>query len=1411
MEDINLSPWLGLMSYEEKDAHLFYGRSEELKELYEDIFHNPQTVIYGPSGTGKTSIIKAGIFSLARKDNLLPVYIRLNHESSESYATQIIQKVRNALTEIEGEIENLIEPICDKECSLWEFFHSNEFWNKENYPLTPLIIIDQFEEIFTLTKDKTAINNFFVQFSDLCDNKMPKSIQEYLNTNSVRREYPDKINYRIVLSLREDFLARLEEFSVNIPSLRRNRFSLQAINEEQAMEIIMKPSKGMVKEDVAIKIIQKVTNKSDIKLDGIPKIKVETALLSLFCNELNKKRIIQGYSAITSDLVEASGDNIIKEFYEKTMALVSEKTMLYLENALLTKKGFRDSIALADALDCGVTRDEIDCLQQNRLIHVDEWDGTKRVEFTHDVLCKVATQKRDEREAQLKLQKITEEQKIQKKKYRRLELITFTILIFLVVGGYEVYDKFLALHEDYYAIIVKRNGFMEGRKPLSKDEASHLSCYFKLSRKGLYNSFKDFMLGNLKPYNKMYAMDGYGKLSNKNNVGTYLISKFDDEDFSGVEKNKDRLKGACQWESIPDDKGQIACEKAFDKNNKLIYSFIYTARTDNGNTKQVVCQYSDEYGLPFKQRKNGGDYIRITYDKNGYEALYEFFDSDGNSRPNKDGAYAQRSGYNKDGLTTYFASLDEKGHLMIDNAGNTGMRAEYDKFCNQVKATSFGSDGKIHKVKYGYAIITYTYDKWGHQLTASYFDEKGKPCIDNKNNCHGVFQEYNQHGDRIAISFVGLNNKPCVTTGGYAKFVDTYDKNGNVTEERYFDISGKLCINNSGYAIYSAKYDDDSNRIQTAFYDTNNKPQTTEYGYAKFITKFDAQGNVMEESYFGADNKPCIDNEGYAKFTNKLDNHRNIIERKYFDIYGRPCLCKEGYARYTANHNKRGNIIQQKFYGIDGKLCLCKEGYAKAMVRYDEHQNAIENIYFDVNGSLTCVNGYARFTSKYDDQGNKVEEEYFDNNGKSCIIKDYGYARLISKYNRQGHKIKEENWGINAKLCINKSGYAKSVIKYDDYDNIIEQAYFGLDGKPCIQNEGYAKYTNKFNERNEIIETRYYGLDGKLCMSNSNYSIYKAKYNASGKKIEASFYDIYGKPCIISGGYAKYTYKYDLFGNIIETRYYNINGKPCQGDEKWAICKTKYDAFRNKTEQAYYGIDSKPCLTNGGYAKYKQKYDQHGNIIEEKNYGINGKLCMNNYNCAIYKAKYNASGKLVQASFYGTDGKPCLTDFANGGAKKTFKYDISGNLIETRYYGIDGKPCTNNDGYSVETSKYDKRRNLISNAFFDIKGNQLSNAKTVTAEVLEGGIASQNGMNGVYYVISYGDYEFGDDYSNITSSIKKYKEKKKKLVVMDGQGRVSTFKFDPGLIGINFKSTPIDLKIFNRIKQIIKESGKELL
>ena len=63
--------------------------------------------------------------------------------------------------------------------SLWEYLHRADFelWSAQNYPLTPVIVLDQFEELFTLGKRvPDLVREFRNDLGDLAENRIPADL-----------------------------------------------------------------------------------------------------------------------------------------------------------------------------------------------------------------------------------------------------------------------------------------------------------------------------------------------------------------------------------------------------------------------------------------------------------------------------------------------------------------------------------------------------------------------------------------------------------------------------------------------------------------------------------------------------------------------------------------------------------------------------------------------------------------------------------------------------------------------------------------------------------------------------------------------------------------------------------------------------------------------------------------------------------------------------------------------------------------------------------------------------------------------------------------------------------------------------------------------------------------------------------
>ena len=401
MLQIQNNPWLGLASYQVQDADLFFGREKEMSVLCDIIKQNYSTVIYGKSGMGKTSLINAGLIPQLMADGFLPVSIKLEHNGKRSYADQIIGAVVAKLDEQGCEMESVqqLDAILPDECKLWAFFHTNIFWSKDNHRVVPVVFIDQFEEIFTICEDKAVVQDFFTLLNDLFQVLPPDEALRQIEEKGIRIDFNESTNFRLILSLREDFLARLEDYSYNIPVLRKNRVGVSPLNGLQGLDVILKPISGIMNREAALKILEKVSKCTHIEdeEEALANLSIETCILSLFCSQLYKKAVELKKDMITSELIEQFGDNIINDYYHECMRRISKDSVAFLEDRLLTSSGFRNSLAYEDVVPRYVLKEEIEHLEKCRLIRIEILNKTERIEFTHDVLCGVALEHKTQR------------------------------------------------------------------------------------------------------------------------------------------------------------------------------------------------------------------------------------------------------------------------------------------------------------------------------------------------------------------------------------------------------------------------------------------------------------------------------------------------------------------------------------------------------------------------------------------------------------------------------------------------------------------------------------------------------------------------------------------------------------------------------------------------------------------------------------------------------------------------------------------------------------------------------------------------------------------------------------------------------------------------------------------------------
>lgn len=401
-------PWPGPIPFEESARDYFYGRDAAVDELIRLITRDVGVTLFGRSGLGKTSLLQAGVFPRLREATFLPVYIRLRfiHDDAAGGAlppqgadlrTQISETVPDLTVQVAQRLFRTMKearipfPQLSRGDDLWTYLHRSDFVEAAlSQGAIPVFVFDQFEELFTRGMADPARQQECVELLDLLANliqgRVPGTLRQRFEENPDQMAHLllDQPSYRIVIALREDYLPFLEELSVRAPMFNRSRLRLLPMNRAEALLAVEQPGKAVLDADVARLIVSVLAGDDrDTTAAG----EIDPSILSLFCHELNVRRIALGMPKINRSLVSDERDEILARFYERCFEGIPERVRDLVESELITDGGVLVEISLENAVkNSGGDRQPFETLAARRLVRFENRRGSTRLELVHDVL-----------------------------------------------------------------------------------------------------------------------------------------------------------------------------------------------------------------------------------------------------------------------------------------------------------------------------------------------------------------------------------------------------------------------------------------------------------------------------------------------------------------------------------------------------------------------------------------------------------------------------------------------------------------------------------------------------------------------------------------------------------------------------------------------------------------------------------------------------------------------------------------------------------------------------------------------------------------------------------------------------------------------------------------------------------------
>lgn len=227
LEANDASPFVGLSAFSIEESHLFFGRDKEITLIIERLKKQNLVSVVGDSGSGKSSVIKAGVIPkylngvLASEDER-----KAFHLIEMRPATNPFNELANSLRHIDEIFEFSLEDISHlkkviKSKNAEDILNALEsIFRKDE--MTLLLYIDQFEELFTLC-ESTVQKEFIALLVYLLEHQSTQ------------------LEIKIVFTMRRDYYNLIADYEDFFQKTQESKCTLRRMKNEQIQECIEKP------------------------------------------------------------------------------------------------------------------------------------------------------------------------------------------------------------------------------------------------------------------------------------------------------------------------------------------------------------------------------------------------------------------------------------------------------------------------------------------------------------------------------------------------------------------------------------------------------------------------------------------------------------------------------------------------------------------------------------------------------------------------------------------------------------------------------------------------------------------------------------------------------------------------------------------------------------------------------------------------------------------------------------------------------------------------------------------------------------------------------------------------------------------------------------------------------------------
>ncbi|WP_069942418.1 NACHT and WD repeat domain-containing protein [Pseudomonas putida] len=393
-----LKPYIGPLPFEE--GRELYGRKRETQQLFDLLISKRIVLLISPSGAGKTSLIQASLVPrLRRKLQVLPI-IRLaasttqNNDAPYQPNTYVIAALQSL--EAGYDLADRMSEETLRGHTLGSYLQARrQSLSDGGHRVYPLLILDQFEELFTLNHfDWDAKRTFIEQLGEALSGGA-------ISEDELEDDEHDRQPIWMLLSMREDYAAELEPYRDLLPTALTFRYRLEPLEREQAIEAIREPAQGWFEAEAAARLVndlslmKQTVNGQETWVMGrfIEPVHLQVVALSLWNKAVIKENRPIQKSDITKTLQATSEiDTALGDYFQNAVSKASTASKVHervirdwIESRLITPAHNRTHVP-SNPEEAGLPSEAIRSLVDSHLLSIEAFGERKWLELSHDRL-----------------------------------------------------------------------------------------------------------------------------------------------------------------------------------------------------------------------------------------------------------------------------------------------------------------------------------------------------------------------------------------------------------------------------------------------------------------------------------------------------------------------------------------------------------------------------------------------------------------------------------------------------------------------------------------------------------------------------------------------------------------------------------------------------------------------------------------------------------------------------------------------------------------------------------------------------------------------------------------------------------------------------------------------------------------